>query len=120
MSIESIEHLTTRALTAALDAGSLRHRVIATNIANVNTPGYTPQRVSFEALLGPSAVMGSVAPELRASVEPAPAGQGLAAGVQLDAEVAAMSENTLHQQVLLRALQRHLGLLATAVTEGKR
>lgn len=119
MSIESIEHLTTRALTVALDAGSLRHRVIAANIANVNTPGYVAQRVSFEALLGPGAAAGAATPELRASVEPA-AGGGLASGVQLDAEVAAMSENSLHQQVLLRALQRHLGLLATAVTEGKR
>jgi flagellar basal-body rod protein FlgB len=120
MSIESIEHLTTRALTVALDAGSLRHRVIAANIANVNTPGYAAQRVSFEALLGPGSSAGAATPELRASVEPAAGGQGMASGVQLDAEVAAMSENSLHQQVLLRALQRHLGLLATAVTEGKR
>jgi flagellar basal-body rod protein FlgB len=120
MSIESIEHLTTRALTVALDAGSLRHRVIAANIANVNTPGYVAQRVSFEALLGPGASASAATPELRASVEPVAGGQGLSSGVQLDAEVAAMSENSLHQQVLLRALQRHLGLLATAVTEGKR
>lgn len=119
MTIEPIEQLTTRALTAALDAGSLRHRVIAANIANVNTPGYVPQRVSFEAIFGGS-MSGSAPPELRATVEPAAGGSGLSSGVQLDAEVAAMSENSLHQQVLLRALQRHLGLLATAVTEGKR
>lgn len=35
-------------LNHALKAYSLRHKVIASNIANVATPGYKAQRVSFE------------------------------------------------------------------------
>ncbi len=36
-------------LTQLLDASALRHRVIAQNVANVNTPGYRRQTVSFES-----------------------------------------------------------------------
>jgi flagellar basal-body rod protein FlgB len=35
-------------LTRALDAYALRHKVIAENIANVETPGYQAKTVSFE------------------------------------------------------------------------
>ncbi len=35
-------------LTQLMNASSLRHRVIAQNVANVNTPGYRRQEVSFE------------------------------------------------------------------------
>ena len=34
-----------------LDAGALRQRVIANNIANVNTPGFKKSAVEFESLL---------------------------------------------------------------------
>jgi flagellar basal-body rod protein FlgB len=39
------------AITHALDAASLRHQVIANNLANVNTPGYKRQEVQFETQL---------------------------------------------------------------------
>jgi flagellar basal-body rod protein FlgB len=118
MSHDAVEQVTTRALTLALDAASLRHRVIAANIAHANTPGFMPQRVSFEALV--SSGTSPPAGELRAQMEPAVPAGVLGGSVSVDAEVAALAENTLHQQVLLRALQRHLGLLAVAVNEGKR
>ena len=38
-------------LARLLDASSLRHRVIAQNVANVNTPGYHRRDVSFEDAL---------------------------------------------------------------------
>ncbi len=117
MSTPSVEHITTRALSTALDAAGMRHRVIASNIANASTPGYAPQRVSFEAELSAAAHGG---PVLTARMEPAPMSAGLTAGVQLDVEVAALAQNTMHQQLLMKALQRHMAMLATAVTEGKR
>jgi flagellar basal-body rod protein FlgB len=39
-------------LSKALDAYALRQKVTAANIANVTTPGYKSQRVSFEEQLG--------------------------------------------------------------------
>lgn len=35
-------------LTQLMDASALRHRVIAQNVANVNTPGYRRREVTFE------------------------------------------------------------------------
>jgi len=35
----------------ALDVAALRQQVIANNISNVNTPGYAPSKVEFEAEL---------------------------------------------------------------------
>ncbi|MBX3170359.1 MAG: flagellar basal body rod protein FlgB [Candidatus Eremiobacteraeota bacterium] len=43
--------LDTQLLENSLDASSLRQQVIANNIANLNTPGYQAQTVSFEAEL---------------------------------------------------------------------
>jgi len=49
-----IESVTSAALSSALDGLALRQRTIANNIANVNTPGYQAQRVSFEDALAQS------------------------------------------------------------------
>ena len=38
-------------LEKAIDAGSLRQRVIANNIANINTPGFKKSSVAFESIL---------------------------------------------------------------------
>lgn len=45
------ENPTLTALQKALDAGALRQRVNANNIANVNTPGFKKSTVKFDAFL---------------------------------------------------------------------
>ena len=40
-----------RVLEQALEASSLRHKLISNNIANVNTPGYKRSDVNFAAAL---------------------------------------------------------------------
>lgn len=51
--------ITLNALTSAMDGLAARQRAIANNIANVNTAGYTSQRVSFEDALAASVAQGS-------------------------------------------------------------
>ncbi|WP_207455032.1 flagellar basal body rod protein FlgB [Desertivibrio insolitus] len=53
-----LSSVTTTALTSALDALAQRQRAIAQNIANVNTPGYQAQRVTFEDALTASVEAG--------------------------------------------------------------
>lgn len=48
------ESVTSVALESALDGLAMRQRAIANNIANVNTPGYHAERVSFEDTLAQS------------------------------------------------------------------
>lgn len=125
-----LEAVTTASLSLALDAATLRQQVIATNIANANSIGYVPQRVSFEAQIedglradARSAAGGlgsAAAPALQVRIEPELAANGGPAVVHVDSEVAALAENNLHYQALVRGLNRHLSILASAVTEGKR
>jgi len=47
--INALEGLGSSMVKLALDAAALRHRAIAHNLANVNTPGYRRRAVEFES-----------------------------------------------------------------------
>jgi len=125
--VSIIDSNTSALLSLALDAAGMRQQAIAQNIANVNTPGYQRMSVSFEARL--DALKDSAgklqAPSLaslgdyRPTFEYAPA-SAEGSGVSLDQEMAQLSENTLHHQVLLKALNRQMSLIGIAINEGKR
>jgi flagellar basal-body rod protein FlgB len=122
MSLSSIEALTVPALSAALDAALIRQQVGAHNIANANTEGFQPQRVSFEVAMSTArsgSASGAVDLALSSRLEPQ-LGLSVDGAVRLDSEVAAMAQNSAHYQALLKALNRHLSVLATAVSDGKR
>ncbi len=115
---------TSALLSLALDATTLRQQAIAQNIANANTPGYQRVAVSFEnrmAQLRDSLQPGQVPSAAQlASFRPVLEAAGGDAPVALDTEMAGLSENTLHQQALLKALNKHYALLGLAISEGKR
>jgi flagellar basal-body rod protein FlgB len=46
-----LSSLTMEGVERSLDALSMRHQAIASNIANLNTPGYVKQEVNFEDAL---------------------------------------------------------------------
>lgn len=122
-----IDSGTTALLSLAIDAAALRQQALAQNIANVNTPGYQRVDVNFaervNALLdGDGQVRTTSTSELaafRPYLQIAPAGSG-DGKVSIDTEIAAMSENTLHHQVLVKALSKHLALVELAINEGKK
>jgi flagellar basal-body rod protein FlgB len=45
---------------------------------------------------------------------------GMPAKIHLDAEVADMAQNAVQFQTLAKALQKHLSILATAASDGRR
>jgi flagellar basal-body rod protein FlgB len=59
------DSVTSRALVSALDGLALRQRVIAHNIANVNTPDFTARTVEFERELADSVAQGEGAVSAR-------------------------------------------------------
>ncbi len=123
-----IDPNTSALVSLALDAAGMRQQAISHNIANANTPGYKPLSVSFEEQF--SDIRNSIAqgqtPSLsslsnyRPVLEFAHNGSEADEAVSLDMEVAKLSENTLHHQALLKALNRHFSILSMAITEGKR
>ncbi len=106
--------LTSDLVTLALDAASIRHSAIASNIANVNTEGFRPLQVRFDEQVGlwrDQLVSGRDDPatlraltDLRASLSYAPvAAEPTARQVQLDEEIAKLVRNTVNYQALLTA-----------------
>lgn len=122
-----IDSATTDLLSLAIDAAALRQQALAQNIANVNTPGYRRIDVSFveriNALVDASGHVRAPGKADLAAFRPyvqVAQPEGGDGTVSLDTEVAAMSENTLRHQILVKALSRHLALIGTAINEGKR
>lgn len=123
----SIESITTAALSAALDTSSRRHAALSANIANVQTEGYTPLQVVFDARLEDARGVlretgwldaNSVA-GLRGDIRPG-GSDGTPAKVQLDMQMAEMARNSVHFQALAQAVSRHLGMLALAAGDGRK
>jgi flagellar basal-body rod protein FlgB len=116
-------------LLKALDAASLRHQAIASNIANANSVDYRPLSVNFEEQLGfaraalaaghSTLTPGDVA-GVRATLEQGPAPAPGTAAVLLDMEMVKLSQNTLQYQALLKGLTHRAGLVSIAINEGKR
>jgi flagellar basal-body rod protein FlgB len=98
------ESVSSAALSSALDGLSLRQRAIANNIANVNTPGYTAQRVSFEDALAESVRSGSgvTTAVIQRSLEPTDL-QGN--NVNLDTETLSNIDTVLRYQFAARAVE---------------
>lgn len=140
----------TAALERALDAASLRHQVTSNNLANVNTPGFKRARVAFEdalrSALSTQAGTGAAARALPgaplAPVATHPAHFGVPAAVHsvrpqiwrdsattmrndgnnvdVETELALLTENSLWYQAMTRQLSGKLGILRQAITEGRR
>ena len=122
-----VDATTLPALLIALDASSARHQAIATNIANANTTGYAPLRLRFDVAMNRASADAS--PDRPASRQSpfrlvihgaGSPGDGLQGAVRLDQEVAALSQNAIHYQALLKGVNRYMALMASAVSEGKR
>jgi flagellar basal-body rod protein FlgB len=119
-----VDPVTLELVTKALDAAGLRQAVLAQNIANANVAGYKPARVSFEdqlaqvrgALNRGESVSSAELANVGAIVQP----DDTAGDVELDSQVAAMSQNALQYQALLKAIDSELGLVSLAVSDGKR
>lgn len=105
----------------ALDGLAARAAATSQNIANANTRGYRPVRVSFEDALRRAALEGSDAlaafmPTVeRAPVDNLPNGGEL----RLDLEMGAASTTALRYGALVSMLGRELELQSIAVNGGK-
>jgi flagellar basal-body rod protein FlgB len=113
----------------ALDGLTARHRVYANNLANIETPGFQPGEVSFEAdlrrvrddLERQPAKIGHVAlPSLEVVPDDQNAHRADGNGVQADLQAIRLTENTLSYEALTLAARLRGDLLREVVTDGKR
>jgi flagellar basal-body rod protein FlgB len=109
-----LESVTSSALSSALDGLALRQRTIATNIANVNTPGYTSRRVLCEDALARSVEQGdgSVTAVTARSLEPTRLDGN---NVNLDTETLSNVDTVLRFQFASQAIGGQFSSLRTAM-----
>ena len=102
------------AMNSALDGLSMRQRVIADNVANLQTPGYQAKRVSFEAALADAVRTGSGAARasVARSLEPTREDGN---NVNLDTETLLNIETTLRYELATRAVDGTFSKLRTAM-----
>jgi flagellar basal-body rod protein FlgB len=102
----------------ALGGLAARQRVIADNIANIETPGYLAGRVLFEDTLR-SAVGAGTPGQATSTVERSLEPTGLNGNnVNLDHETLANVDTGLRYQLMLKALDSKYGLLHDAIRGG--
>jgi flagellar basal-body rod protein FlgB len=107
-------------LSKLLNAADLRHRVIAQNVANVNTPGYHRKEVLFEDAF--ARALGSGNDKAVRMVQPqvveAQGDVGRADGntVDIDAELGRLSKNTILYRTFGQLLAGQLSTMRSAIT----
>ena len=104
-------------LTRVMDAAALRQKVIAQNVANVNTPGYRRLAVEFEgemakALGTPGGAAGAVSPTVVVADGPERVDGNT---VDLDREMGDMNKNSLLYQAAAQIAASRMASLRAAV-----
>ena len=122
---------TFQVLHRALDVRMMRHRQLANNVANVDTPAYRPGDVDFEATLDRLVALDRHAQTTSGEVsddgvedaqvmirgaEAAPTGDGNT--VDLDQTMVALAENRLLFEATTNITKKRLAMLRYVITDG--
>ncbi len=107
-------------LARSLDLASLRHRVIAQNVANVNTPGYHRLEIAFEDALARQLAQKEGTPTARLQpklMERDDEPERLDGNnVDIDAEMGRLSKNSLLFNAYTQILANKLAAMRSAIT----
>lgn len=109
------DDVSTVTLRVALDGLSQRQKLIADNIANIETPGYLAKKVKFEDALREAAASGNpagVTPTEARSLEPTRENGN---NVNLDEETLSNVDTSLRYQLALNAMDGKFSLLRTVI-----
>ena len=127
---------TVQLLSRSLDLRAQRHGVIASNLANIDTPGYKPLELTFEKELQQALDLGGPRPTRThqdhlpgtvgevATIEPRLRQQreyALGNGsyqLDLDKEMARLAQNSLAYEVTVQLVTKKLAGLRLAISEG--
>jgi len=106
-------------IAKALDGLMARQAATAQNIANANSPGYRPIRVTFEESLRAAAAQGidavsHVTPETELAPTPK-----IASEMRLDLEVATASQTALRYGALISVLESRGALMGAVINGGR-
>ena len=111
-------------LERSLDIRTPRQRILSSNIANSETPGYEAKDIPFEKILERSMNQYSLLPLKRTHTNHLPEGmvteimaETVPGGVNIDREMAKLAENNLRFQAEVQALLKKFEALRTTIAE---
>jgi flagellar basal-body rod protein FlgB len=116
--VSVLDDVSSKAVRVALTGLAMRQRVIANNISNIETPGFTAGRVQFEDQLRSAVQAGdpsAAGPTLGNSLEPTRLNGN---NVNLDHETLSDMDTSLRYQTMLRAIDNKIGLISTVIRSG--
>ena len=107
-------------LERAMSGSALRQQVIANNIANANTPNFKASDVDFHAALAQAFAGQPTADQIAATsfaaqTDSASTGRLDGNNVDIDQQMANLSENTLDYQSLESVMASRISILKTAI-----
>ncbi len=107
-------------LSKMLDAAAMRQKIIAQNVANVNTPGYRRQEVQFDdqlaALLRRDEDMSATQLAPRVSETAGLPERVDGNNVDIDMEMAELTENVIKFDTYSQILATRVAMLRSAIT----
>ena len=127
MPIKSLFGKTYHLIERSLDIAKLRHGVIASNVANLDTPGYRPKEINFDKALKDAQERNPVdltrthplhfgAQGGRYEISYEESGER----VDIDQEMSRLAENNLRYQTDIEVLLRKFSMLKQGIIEGGR
>lgn len=105
-----IDNNYTQLLAKAMDVYTLRQRVTAANIANIDTPGYKKHEVSFEDQLRKAQRNQTELKDVNPSIIKTDK------DVVLDNELLEMADTQMRARLVVQSLRQHFDLLRTGIT----
>ncbi len=119
MSIKVFDQ-TYEALTRALDLRTENQTVIASNIANADTPGYQAQELDFEKAMGKALESGRGAEDVEADIHNQINNVVREDGntVDRDAEMVNLAQNQLLYDAAADLVKKKLALLKYSISDG--
>ncbi len=102
-----------------MDVLSARQKLVATNIANADTPGYLTQDLDFQAEFARAAGSGANGSAARAVGVPELPVKNDGNNVSLDREARLLAENALRFQVASQLMKSQIRVVRSAIQEGK-
>ncbi len=126
------------ALSASMNLRKLRHTILSSNVANAETPNYHAKKMDFEESLARALDLEGLGQMHVSHKDHFPMGQGAISRVRgdiyenpdvnmsndgntvdLEREMAEMSENQLMYEAARRLINKKLGALKYAISEGR-
>jgi len=125
-----LSDVTSQALAAALEGSAARHRAIAQNLANLDTPGFIRSDLNFEEALAVALERARQGPHrafdlfaslpLRPQQDRSSPARADGNNVDVDREMVLLSRNALRYNAVGEALAARIRLLRAAIQEGRR